>query len=253
MPKMTQIQAIVETLKKLGGVATLTQINNHIFEFNECEWKGKTPFATIRCYMQRKTELFYKIRPGMYGLVDMRKQIEENGIVAQTESNKDSKAVTEFNHTYYQGLLLEIGNRQHLLTYSPNQDKNKKFGGNKTLGEIRSCDVLPQFTTQKLMKRAETIDVMWLDKQETPYSFFEVEHSTDIYNSLLKYNALRSLSAKMIIVADGKRKHEFESKIKDCAFDLIEDRVKFLDYKSLERQYDIVLEYQAMNVGILGL
>lgn len=41
MPKMTQIQAIVETLKQLGGVATLTQINNHIFEFKDCEWKGK--------------------------------------------------------------------------------------------------------------------------------------------------------------------------------------------------------------------
>jgi len=29
---MTQIQAIVETLKQLGGVATLTQINNHIID-----------------------------------------------------------------------------------------------------------------------------------------------------------------------------------------------------------------------------
>lgn len=46
MQKMTQIQAIVETLRLLGGVATLTQINNHIFEIKDCEWKGKTPFAT---------------------------------------------------------------------------------------------------------------------------------------------------------------------------------------------------------------
>lgn len=45
---MTQAQAVIETIDKLGGIATLNQINQHIFEIEECAWKTKTPFASIR-------------------------------------------------------------------------------------------------------------------------------------------------------------------------------------------------------------
>ena len=33
---MTQAQAVIETIDKLGGIATLNQINQHIFEIEEC-------------------------------------------------------------------------------------------------------------------------------------------------------------------------------------------------------------------------
>ena len=44
---MTQAQAVIETIDKLGGIATLNQINQHIFEIEDCAWKTKTPFAVI--------------------------------------------------------------------------------------------------------------------------------------------------------------------------------------------------------------
>ncbi len=43
---MTQAQAVIETIDKLGGIATLNQINQHIFEIEDCTWKTKTPFAS---------------------------------------------------------------------------------------------------------------------------------------------------------------------------------------------------------------
>lgn len=35
-----------------------------------------------------------------------------------------------------------------------------------------------------------------------PHSFFEIEHSTDIQNSLLKFNDLQDFYVRMVIVAD---------------------------------------------------
>ena len=36
---MTQAKAVMETIEKLGGIATLNQINQHIFEIEDCVWK----------------------------------------------------------------------------------------------------------------------------------------------------------------------------------------------------------------------
>ena len=123
---MTQAQAVIETIDKLGGIATLNQINQHIFEIEECVWKTKTPFASIRRIVQL-TKGIYKIKPGLYALENHRNQLENDGIMVQHEKNKDSEEIKTFNHSYYQGLLLEIGKMRHLDTFVPNQDKNKCF------------------------------------------------------------------------------------------------------------------------------
>ena len=71
-----------------------------------------------------------------------------------------------------------------------------------------------------------------------PNSLFEVEHSTDIQNSLLKFQDLQDFYTRMIIVADGNRRAEFEQKMDRKPFDEIRDRVKFLDYDTLVKQYE---------------
>ena len=105
---MKQYEAVIETLDKLGGVATLGDLNTEVFKIKECKWKTKTPFASIRRIVQQ-TKGIYKIKPGLYGLEKYRKQIEERGYIVETEKNKDSELLAKFNHTYYQGLLLIIG------------------------------------------------------------------------------------------------------------------------------------------------
>ena len=60
---MKQYEAVIETLDKLGGVATLGDLNSEVFKIQECEWKTKTPFASIRRIVQQ-TKGIYKIKPG---------------------------------------------------------------------------------------------------------------------------------------------------------------------------------------------
>lgn len=244
---MTQAQAVIETIEKLGGIATLNQINCHVFEVVNCEWKTKTPFASVRRIVQQTKEI-YKIKPGLYALESYRKQLEQDGIIVQTDKNRNSEEIKSFNHSYYQGLLLEIGRMRHLDTYVPNQDKNKKFL--KTpLGEIRTLQVLPQYSFSELVERSATIDVIWFNEHKMPHSFYEIEHSTDIQNSLLKFNDLKDFSARMVIVADEKRHIEFGNKMNYDAFCTLkkDKRVSFLSYESLDKQYEQEVQKQNMD------
>ena len=244
---MTQAQAVIETIDKLGGIATLNQINQHVFEVEDCVWKTKTPFASVRRIIQQ-TKGIYKIKPGLYALETHRKQLEQDGITVQTEKNKNSEEVKAFNHSYYQGLLLEIGRMRHLDTFVPNQDKNKMFI--KTpLGEIRTLQAIPQYSYADLVERSSTIDVIWFNDHRMPHSFYEIEHSTDIQNSLLKFNDLKDFSARMVIVADEKRHAEFGSKMNYAAFNALREnkRVAFLSYESLDKQYEQELQKQQMD------
>ena len=49
---MKQYEAVEQTLERLGGVATLGQLNQEVLKIKECEWKTKTPFASIRRIVQ---------------------------------------------------------------------------------------------------------------------------------------------------------------------------------------------------------
>ena len=105
---MKQYEAVIEALESLGGIATLGELNSEVFKIKDCEWKTKTPFASIRRIVQQ-TKGIYKIRPGLYGLEKYRKRIEDRGLIVENEKNKDSYNVKMFNHTYYQVILLLIG------------------------------------------------------------------------------------------------------------------------------------------------
>ena len=142
---MKQYEAVIETLDKLGGVATLGDLNSEVFKIQECEWKTKTPFASIRRIVQQ-TKGIYKIKPGLYGLEKYRKQNEERGIIPETEKNKDSEIQRSFNHAYYQGLLVIIGNLRNLKTFIPNQDKILRW-------ENASRTLYTQKITQLLLPR----------------------------------------------------------------------------------------------------
>ena len=235
---MTQAQAVIETIEALGGIATLTQINQKIFEIKDCNWGTKTPFASIRRIV-RHTKGIYPIKKGLYALESHRKQLEQEGIIVQPDKNTDSEEIKAFNHAYYQGLLLEIGKMRHLLTFVPDQDKNKKFL-QTPLGDLRTLDAIPQYTYPSIVKRSSTIDVIWFNGTQLPHSFFEIEHSTDIQNSLLKYNDLQDFYVRMVIVADEKRRQEYLNKLSYAAFDTLRDnnRVAFLSYESLDKQYE---------------
>ena len=245
---MKQYEAVIETLERLGGVATLGELNKEVFKIKDCKWRTKTPFASVRRIVQQ-TKGIYKIRPGLYGLEKYKKQIEDRGIIVESEKNKDSDSIRTFNHTYYQGILLLIGKYHNMQTFIPQQDKNKVFYNGQRLQELSTFTEQPPYSYPQLVKRSSTIDTIWFNERNMPHSFFEVEHSTDIQNSLLKFNDLQDFYVRMAIVADIKRKPEFEAKMRFHAFDdlRLNRRVSFLSYDALIKQYEMELEKQSLD------
>ena len=224
------------------------ELNGEVFKIKDCKWNTKTPFASIRRIVQQ-TKGIYKIRPGLYGLEKYKKQIEDRGILSATEKNAGSEDFKLFNHSYYQWVLLVVGNCRGFDTFIPNQDRNKRFYDGKTLHEMSTLDELPKYSYPELVSRSATIDTIWFNRRGMPHSFFEVEHSTDIQNSLLKFNDLQDFYVRMTIVSDAKRRKEFESKMSYSAFDELRRnrRVSFLSYETLVRQYEMELEKQSLD------
>jgi hypothetical protein len=238
---MKQHEAVIQTIERLGGIATLGQLYRETLKVEDCEWTTKTPFASIRRIVQTRPKEIYKIKPGLYGLVSHRADNEKKGILAETQQNKNSQEVQESNHYYYQGLLLTIGKIRNFQTFAPNQDKNRRFL-NKTLGEVRTLAEIPPFSYPKFIQRSSTIDVIWFNQRGMPSSLFEVESTTDIKNSLGKYSDLQDFYTKMLIVADKARKAQYESIIAGTSFEAIKNRVQFLDYDSLVKQYEFAMK-----------
>ena len=230
---MKQYEAVIQTLERLGGQATLAELYSEVMKIENCKWETKTPFASIRRIVQVRPEIV-KIRPGLWAL---RSHQVKLGLGAQDGKGQPTAEAAAQSHAYYQGLLAVIGNLRGFGTFIPNQDKNKHFV-NKLLGEMRSLSELPVFSHSFLVKRTGTVDVTWFNGRQMPNSFFEVEHTTDIQNSLLKFHDLQDFYARMVIVADDHRHVEFGQKIKYSALDAIKNRVNFLGYNMLVKQYE---------------
>lgn len=248
---MRQYEAVIQTIENLGGIATLGEINQNVFKISDCKWGTKTPFASIRRIVQTNPEI-YKIKPGLYALLKYKRSLDSSGIQIETEHNKESKEIVEFNHSYYQGIIATLGNLRSMHTFIPYQDKNKLFI-NKTLGNIATLDKLPSFSYETFLSRCRTIDVIWFNERMMPTSLFEVEHTTDIQNSLLKFNDMQDFYVNMVIVADIKRKQEYLRKINYSAFNSLLhpiNRVKFLSYDDLCKQYEFEIEKQIMETTI---
>ncbi len=215
-------------MEQHGGYATLGQLNQEVLKIDGVVWKTKTPFASIRRIVQDK-RFFFKLKPGLWALLSYKNKLPENVFPAVSTSKTE---VDIFNHAYYQGLLVEIGKIKKYETFVPSQDKNKKFL-DKTLGEISSQHPFYEFGYNNIVGRARTIDVCWFNIRKMPSILFEVEHSTDIYNSLLKFNELQDYNTNFFIVADKARKAEYANKLGQSAFVPIKSRVQFMDYDRL--------------------
>lgn len=225
---MKQYEAVMQVMENNGGYATLGFLNHYVLKVPDCQWKTRTPFASIRRIVQDE-RYFFKIRPGLWALKSFRHKLPTEIYPSKHESVQQQE---EYNHTYYQGLLVEVGNLNKYDTHVPSQDKNRLFLGKK-LGEITSVPTLYPFSYELFQRKAKTIDVIWFNQRKMPAKLFEVEHSTDIQNSLLKFFELQDFFSDFFIVADSVRKAEFERKLSNSAFTAIKSRIKFMSYNDL--------------------
>ena len=230
---MTQKEQVIAALEKCGGFATFAELYRLV---DTSRGGTKTAAATIRRIVQQDAKCFYRIVPGQWGLVSMRKQIESSGADA-----RDPK----YTHGYYQGLLVDIGNAEHYMTYVPPADRNRPYSQSK-LGDKTTLRQIYEFTGQKILRKAKTVDTIWFNCREMPDSFFEVEHTTDIQHSLDKFYELQDFNAKFFIVSDLSNKAHFNDLLSYSHYREICKRVEFRDYAWLYRYYRLKMEVSGM-------
>lgn len=234
---MKQYEAVIEVMKSRGGYATLGDLYQEVFKVENVKWGTQTPFASIRRIVQDE-RFFFKIKPGLWAL-----KSEKQRVLRLFEIEKKKTATErEFNHSYYQGLLVDIGKLRHFDTFVPYQDKNKKYLSTP-LGEMTTIDQFYRFTYDHVVNRAASVDVSWFNQRKFPHAFFEVEYSTDFKNSLLKFLELQDFNADFRIVADKAREKQYRSAMTMQAFKDIKHRVKFLPY-------DVVAELHVKTVEL---
>lgn len=229
MKELSQEEQVIAAMEKEGGFATFKRLNE-IIDFSS--WKTKTPEASVRRIVQVSDQIF-KIRPGLWALEKFRKEVLQLFDLQIGNTKSEEK----FSHGYYQGLLVEIGQYNSQTTYVPAQDKNRLFIGKK-LAEITDTTDLPHFTYDDILRKAKTVDVIWFNERKMPTHFFEVEHTTDIKNSLSKFYELQDLFAKFVIVAAQTRKEEFLDKLNASIFKSIQERVLFWNYENVVKQHE---------------
>jgi hypothetical protein len=239
--KYTQTQQVIDTLRKSGGYATLGNLYRLV---DTKAWVTKTPNESIRAIVQRSSEIF-RIQPGLWALEEYREEVMRKFDIQPSER----KSVDYFTHGYYQGIIIEIGNMKHYATYVPAQDQNRKFL-EKPLKDICTTVHLPEFTYEHLTDRAKTVDVIWFNERKMPDSFFEVEHSTDIQNSIAKFCDLQDFYSRFLIVAPQNRNEQFEKVMSRTAFKDIKKRVEFHSYENIMRQYELMCAARA-NEGFI--
>ncbi|HEY9151592.1 MAG TPA: hypothetical protein VIN60_01810 [Anaerolineales bacterium] len=220
---MKQHEAVILAMKQNGGYATLGQLYQTAPKIPDCKWGTKTPFATIRRIVQEHDE-FFKIRSGLWALTS-----EKEKVLALFSGERTQAKEREYSHYFFQGLVAEIGNLKGFQTFVPAQDKNKPYA-KKKLGDVTTLSKIYDFTYADVLRKAQTIDVAWFNSRKYPSSLFEIEHSTDIYNSLLKFVELQDFRTNFYIVADNQRQSEFENKISMNAFVSIKSFVRFWNY-----------------------
>ena len=235
MKKLSQKEQVIQAMRNMGCFATLKRLYE-VVDFST--WKTKTPHESIRRILQLNKE-FFKIQPGLWALESDRQNVLEKLNPYSSDNHSDEL----FSHSYYQGLLTEIGSLRQFSTFIPAQDQNKLFLGHK-LKDIASLSQIPAFTFERILRKARTIDVIWFNSRRMPSHMYEVEHTTDIKNSLSKFYELQDFRIKFFIVAAPYRKIEFQDKISASIFQEIHDRVEFLSYERVANLHSNLAQQQ---------
>jgi len=244
---MKQYEAVIKIMEENGGYATLNSLYKNALKVPNVRWKTKTPYATIRRIVQDE-RFFFKIKPGLWALKTYKNKLPDE-ILSLIKEDKDVEKEGKFTHSYFQGMIVEIGVMKGFKTYIPPQDQNKKFL-NKTLKEIVDLKNIFNFTYDNLIQKVKSIDVTWFNERKFPDSIFEIEHTTDFKNGLLKFLELQDFKVMMYIVSPEARKKEFLNKIDSATFEPIKKTIKFLTYENVAKWHSNLSELMLIESNI---
>jgi hypothetical protein len=224
---MNQREAVIKAMRTNGGYATLGWLYREALKIPGVEWRTKTPFNSINRIVQ-DPKYFFRIRPGLWALLEA---------MGRLPAGLEKRPKPESEHTYYQGLLVELGNLRKQQTFVPRQDRNKSFLG-KPLGGLATLKDMHPFTYPEIVRRASAVDVVWFSDRKFPSEFIEVENTTNMNGAFLKFALLEAFNCTFRVAAPLARKGEFQSKLQHPSFMRVAGRTKFTSY-------DVVAEMHA--------
>jgi len=238
---MNQRETVIEAMRARGGYATLGQLYKDALRIPGVKWETKTPFKSINRIVQNP-KYFFRIRPGLWALLEAKDKLPPD---------LGKKPKPESDHTYYQGLLVELGNLRKHQTFVPKQDRAKLFLG-RPLGSFVTVEDIHPFTYPEVVSRAAAVDVIWFDQQKFPLEFIEVENTTDISGAFLRFVLLYAFNSTFRVVAPAARMREFESKLRHPSFVSVAERTKFTSYDLVASMHTKASEAVALEQAWAG-
>lgn len=192
----------------------------------------------------QEIDVILTVLPGWIGEVEEEKAAE---IVSVKPEMID---VSNLTHNDVQGILTELGNLLGYKTYVA--DPSRPYKG-KRLKDWATLDEIPPFTYPDTLTVARNVDVIWFgaDFPSYPVSCFEVEHTTNVTEGLLRLYQLKGLGPKFFVIARSDLKRRFDSQVARSPFNEIKDRYIFRSYEQLVTLFDVAKRYHNFKKAFL--
>jgi hypothetical protein len=193
----------------------------------------------FKCHIYHDDELeLYIANAGRFSIEGFYGWGKIDGLIGKSKI----ATVPDFNHSQIQTFIGSIGTMKGYDVWVPANDRNKL---DWTLSDKFSCkDELPT-RYAAINDVVREIDVLWLRRGSSEMSaMFEIEHSTQVYSGLLRFNDLHliepHLKAKFSIVAKEVRRALFLRQINRPTFKLsgLGEVCNFLEYKDVYSWFD---------------
>lgn len=149
-------------------------------------------------------------------------------------------------------MLAQVGKLLGYDVYVADPARESRMFGVK-LGELADLQQVPRFTLDRYLETISYVDVIWF-QEEFPVYCFEVEHSTNVTQGLLRlYQIRRFTDARFFIVAPAKVEQRFISEVKKDPFHEIKHRYTFKSYDDLNAFYYSAKAYHSKKETFLGV
>ncbi len=251
---VTWEDAILEVIKKRGGVATLKELYRYVPEIKKTTTSSDVNHV-IRAYLRRMTKKSGKLKRvglGIYALPDV--ELKQN-LFEDIQKGKSSKEIfknikKDVLHSYVEGMLVELGNIYGYLTYTA--DQSVSFNG-KFLKDIATLERIPDFTSPKLLDVIKNIDVIWFSKRAVPMPkhAFEVEITSDFSKAVIRMYQLRDFRTNFYVIAPRSKYGQFEKRMAIEPYSEIRDRIFFRTIDDIFSLYEYAIKHNELKEKII--
>ncbi|MDZ7705249.1 MAG: hypothetical protein U5L04_12290 [Trueperaceae bacterium] len=248
----TQREAIIEAMRGNGGYATIGELYHKSVEIPDVTWKTKVPFASIRRIVQEinvseERKAFVNLRTGLWAL---REALPDLDFAAAARGEGDPDERQRFEHDYYQGLLVDIGNLQNFTTYVPPESRDNLFLG-RPLGELMTTTTFHPFGYPDVVAKARTFDVVWFNGRKMPSALLDVVAGEAFDDILLAFEALQDYNGTLAVIAHQDRQNDLDAAHERTNLKELRGRVAFWDYDYVEKLHESTARLALMGHPML--